>query len=364
MTPLDFSAHRPPRRSWLRKTVWVFSALALAYGGLFALKHLGNATISVANRIVHGTEQQNNVGPSVTPIADDPEYALPDNDKNRLDIIVLGIRGKDDIKNGGLLTDTILLFSLDKKTNRASLVSIPRDLTVRITDDRKEKMNTAYAHYGIGGTKKLFSRILGVAIDNIIVADFDAFLSIVDTLGGVTVTLDKPFHESQQWGNEFSLPAGTQTLDGPQALYYARSRYSTSDFDRSRRQLQILMAIKEKATALSITEEPIKALALMTTIRKHIETDLNILDLGTIKDLLAQQHTLNLIKRYQLTTDNLLYEAKVNGIYELLPRDATLAHIKRFIQGVLTSTPLLPTPDPTSASSTTPTLGAQPTPTP
>jgi LCP family protein required for cell wall assembly len=344
-------------------------ALALAYGAISAVGHLSNATVSVVNRITHGLVIRTDDGePKVVSIADDPEYAMPENDKKRLDVLLLGIRGKGDAVNGGLLTDTILLFSMDTDSGRASLISIPRDLTVRITDDRTEKINAAYAHYGIGGTKKLFSRILGTSIDNVVVADFEAFRSVVDTLGGVTITLDRPFVESQQWAGEasqsfsFELPAGVNTLDGEQALYYTRSRYSSSDFDRSRRQMQVMLAIKEKASALSLTEDPLKILEVTSAVRKHIETDLNIFDLGTIKDLLKQQEQLGKIRRYQLTTENVLYETKVNGIYELLPRDNTLAHIKTFVRTVLTDAPVLPTPAPTVASPSAATLSAPPTP--
>jgi LCP family protein required for cell wall assembly len=356
MIPLDYTSSPQKRRSKLRTAGWVLVAILVIYGAYYSAGHLGNATISVANRIAQSVSGGSEQSPEIIPIAKDPEYEMPSNDKTRLDILILGIRGKSDIENGGLLTDTILLFSLDTKSGRASLVSIPRDLTVRVTDERNEKINTAYAHYGLGGTKKLVSRIVGVAIDNIVVADFDAFLSVVDTLGGITLHLDKPFHEEQQWGFEFSLPAGENVLTGEQALYYARSRYGSSDFDRSRRQMQVLMAIKDKATALSFTNEPIKALELMTTVRKHIETDLDILDLSTIKDLLAQQDKLNLIKRYQLTTENVLYETKIDGIYQLLPRDNTLMHIKRFMQTILSDHPVLPTPAPASASPSTPSL--------
>lgn len=363
MNTLDFAQRKTPKHSGLKKAVWVVAALALAYGGISVVGHVSNATVSVVNRITHGLViRTDDDTPKLVPIDEDPEYEMPDNDKSRLDILVLGIRGKDDPTNGGLLTDTILLFSMDTKTGRASLVSIPRDLTVRITDERTEKINAAYAHYGVGGTKRLFSRILGISVDNVIVADFEAFRSVVDTLGGITITLDKPFSESQQWGHEFTLPAGENTLDGEQALYYARSRYSTSDFDRSRRQMQVMLAIKEKATALSLTKDPIKILEVVTAARKHIETDLNIFDLGTLKDLLSQQENLGKIRRYQFTTENVLYETKVGGIYELLPRDNTLKHIKTFMQSVLSDTPILPTPAPAEASPNIPTFSATPTP--
>ncbi len=319
-----------------KRIIGTLAAIAAVIVGIWALGKVSNATIAVVNRFNdHSGTETEHATPEPTPISKDPDYAMPENDPNRLDILVLGIRGKDDTENGGSLTDTIMLFSLDKTTNSASLLAIPRDLTVRVTDDRTEKINAAYAHYGLN-VKKLFSRITGVGIDNVIVADFEAFKSVVDTLGGVTITLEKPFTETQQWGYEFSLPAGVNELNGDQALYYARSRYSTSDFDRSRRQMQILIAIKEKAAALNLTKDPLKALQVVLAIRKHIDTDLNIFDVGTIKGLLTQEDLLGRIKRYQLTTENVLYETKADGIYELLPLNNTLATIKEFIR---TSTP-------------------------
>jgi LCP family protein required for cell wall assembly len=295
-------------------------------------------------------------------IADDPEYTMPEQDKNRLDILLLGVRGEGDAANGGMLTDTIMLLSLDTTSGRAVLTSIPRDLTVRVTDAKTDKINSAFIYNGIGGTKRLFSRILGVAIDNVVVVDFNAFKAIVDALGGVTITLEKPFSEPEQWGYEFSLPAGKNDLTGEQTLYYVRSRYGTSDFDRSRRQQQVMLAIKNKIQALDLASDPIRALQLVTTVRKHIQTDLDILDLGTIKQLMQQGNQLDKIKRFQLTTENLLFETKVNGIYELLPRDNTLAHIKEFFRTILTDAPVLATPDPTHISPGSTTLTTTPGP--
>ncbi len=325
---------------------------------------IGSATITVVNRLTHNVNADPDA-PAIIKISDDPEYAMPDNDKNRLDILILGMRGEWDAQNGGLLTDTMLLFSMDTETGKAALVSIPRDLTVRVTDTKTEKINTAYIHNGVGGTRKLLSRVTGVNIDNVIVFDFTAFQQIVDTVGGVTITLDKPFEESQQWAGTasesyvFSLPAGENTLTGEQALYYVRSRYGTSDFDRSRRQMQVVMGIKNKVLGLGLDSDPLKALEIIQAIRKHIDTDLNIFDIGTLKNLAEQGDSLGKIKRYQLTTENVLYETKVNGIYELLPRDNTLAHIKNFFRTVLTDTPVLPTPS-VNASPSTPTLQSAP----
>lgn len=349
----------PPVKRSLRRTLFISLGILAVVAAALAVGTIRNATVLVVNRIT-GNPTTAEVTSKIVPIDEDPQYRMPENDKNRLDILVLGIRGKGDLVNGGLLTDTILLFSLDTNTGTSALTSIPRDLTVRITDERTEKINSAYAHYGLGGTKRLFSRITGVGIDNIVVVDFEAFRSVVDTLGGVTITLDKPFTEPQQWGYEFMIPAGKSTLTGEQALYYARSRYGTSDFDRSRRQMQVMLAIRDKATGLNLTGDPLKTLEVVSAVRKHLETDLNVFDLGTIKELLAQQDKLGRIKRFQLTTENILYETKIDGIYELLPRDNSLAHLKKFFNTVLSDAPVLPTPDPALSSPQMPTMSATP----
>lgn len=339
----------PRNRRWrffIIVIILVIAGGAAAYG----VQRFGHATISVINRIGEAVIPGDTQKPRITPISDDPEYELPKNSSDRLDILLLGIRGKDDTENGGNLTDTIMLFSLDAKSGRATLTSIPRDLTVRITDTKTEKINTAYAHLGLGGTKKLYSRVTGVGIDFIALLDFSAFKQLIDTLGGITITLEKPFTETQQWGYEFTLPAGTQQLTGEQALYYARSRYGSSDFDRSRRQMQVMLAMKEKAAALNLTSDPLRALELANTLRKHIETDLGIFDISTVRQLLAQQNSLGTIRRYQLTTENVLYETKVDGIYELLPRGGSLAAMKQFFTTVLSDHPILATPSPSPSA--------------
>jgi LCP family protein required for cell wall assembly len=307
------------------------------------------------------------IGSKIIPIKNDPEYALPENSDDRLDILLLGIRGEDDVQNGGLLTDTIMLFSLDTNTGRAALTSIPRDFTVRVTDEKTEKINTAYIHNGTNGSKRLFSRITGVAIDHIVAIDFQAFQQIIDTLGGVTIFLDQPFEESQQWAGEgageeyvFSLPEGENVLNGEQALYYVRSRYSSSDFDRSRRQMQVMLAIKAKVEGLNLMSDPLTALSLANTLRSHIDTDMDIFDLGTLKQLMDQGDQLTKVRRYQLTTENFLYETRVDGIYELLPRGDSLSYLKAFFASILDDKPVMTAPTLTPSPSTTPVSSSTP----
>jgi len=263
------------------------------------------------------------------------DYVMPAAEKNRYDILILGIRGKDD-PDGGNLTDTIMLFSLDKTTHQSTIVSIPRDFYVRIGNDYSDKINAAYEYLGLKGTEKLVSKITGVYVDNGIVFDLSGFKKLIDDIGGVDIVLDQPFEETTQWGYVFRLPAGLNHLDGENALYYVRSRYSSSDFDRARRQQQIMLAIKNKLIGMDFLSDPIRSLSLLNTLKSNIQTDINILDIkGLIQ--LAQQIDATKVKRHVLSTLDYLYESRGDaGMYILLPQGDNFVRLKGFFQTILT----------------------------
>ncbi len=281
-------------------------------------------------------------------VENDPDYAMPKPEDNRWDILIFGTRGEDDEnaeEAGALLTDTIMILSYDKIAKKTSLISIPRDLYVRIYGDKKDKINSAYEigvlrKDGLGFTKKLFSRITGIYIDNVIVLDFSSFRQIIDDLGGIDIELDRPFVEKQQWGYEFNLPAGNNHLDGQTALYFARSRFSTNDFDRAQRQQKIILAIKDKILELNLLADPIKTLTILNTIRSNIETDLKIWDVGSLINLAREfKEAGDKIKRYAITTENLVYESHIQtdagNLYVLLPNGDNLRGIKNLFQEIL-----------------------------
>lgn len=283
--------------------------------------------------------------PSQITIEKDPEYVMPDADDGRWDILLLGIRGDDGTEEtGNMLTDTIILLSQDNETGKTAMVSIPRDFYVRIYGTKFGKINEAYEtgllrNNELNFTRKLLSRITGVYIDNAVVIDFMSFKKVIDDLGGVDVVLDHPFSESQQWGYEFYLPAGPNHLDGDNALYYVRSRYSSSDFDRAQRQQKVIMAIKDKVTQLNLLADPIKSLSILNEIRKNIKTDLNVWDAAGILGLSEQFNEADKVKRYVLTTENLLYESHAQtddgNLYVLLPKGDNLQQVKQFFKDIL-----------------------------
>lgn len=302
------------------------------------------------------SKDKNTAAPAIDP------HPLPAAEENRFDVLVMGIRGPEEADDTGRwLTDTMLLISINKTTGKTAMISIPRDIYLDMDVPEFEnkfhltgKINEVYVrgmayNRGIDLAKIVVSKITGVHIDNAVVFDFKAFKDIVETLGGIDIHLDQPFSEKQQWGYEFSLPAGDNHLNGEQALYYARSRYSSSDFDRARRQQQIMDAIKKKAVSLGFLSSPSKITALFTSLRGDITTDFNI---WGIKDILSLASSVTsgsaAITHYVLTTENHLNETHLdNGEYILLPKDGNFTQIKSFFQNIFN--PPTPSPKPTTS---------------
>lgn len=273
----------------------------------------------------------------------DKDYLMPDKEENRFDILLLGIRGEDDpnAKDGGpLLTDTIMILSYDKISRRASLVSLPRDLYVKIHKNKKDKINSAY-EYGFYNNKsldfikELVSKITGVYIDKTVVINFSSFEKIVNEIGGIDITLTKPFEESGQWGYVFKLPAGVNHLNGQDALYYARSRYSSNDFDRSRRQQQVIFAIKDKLAELNFWDNPITTITALNSVRNSITTDLNIWNTGDLLNIAKEINDSTKTTKHIISTDNLVYESRADNAYILLPVGDNFEQIKAFFQNIL-----------------------------
>jgi LCP family protein required for cell wall assembly len=183
-----------------------------------------------------------------------------------VNILLLGA----DYSGTGIIsrTDTIIIASFRPGDRMVSLISIPRDLYVDVPGRGMNRINTAFVygeldHYPGGGAALLKDTLLnnlGITIDHMAMVNFDGFRQIVDTLGGVDVPLVCPFADyrlnaatqSLYW---YSVGPGVVHMDGYTALWYARSRMSSNDFDRGRRQQEILRAIYTKALQLDIVPQ-------------------------------------------------------------------------------------------------------------
>lgn len=155
----------------------------------------------------------------------------------------------------GQRTDTIMLLHVPT-SGRPALISIPRDSLVEIPEHGTERINAAFAY---GGAPLLVDTIeanTGVAIDDYVEIGFGGFASIVDALGGVEMCLDEAMKDDKA---HINLPKGCQTLNGTDALGFARSRnFADADLTRVENQRELIGAIGKKAMSPGTLINPLK----------------------------------------------------------------------------------------------------------
>lgn len=157
----------------------------------------------------------------------------------------------------GQRTDTIMLLHVPGGGARNALISLPRDSVVDIPGHDQNRINAAFAFGGAPLLVETIEGATGVAIDDYVQIGFGGFAGIVDALGGVEICLDEPVVDEQA---HIDLPAGCQTLQGPDALGYARARHfdPTSDIGRVQRQRELISAISDKALSPGTLVNPIE----------------------------------------------------------------------------------------------------------
>lgn len=230
-----------------------------------------------------------------------PTFEVPEGTTN---ILLLG----SDIGSAGATdgrTDTMIIVSVNSKRGTASMLSLPRDLYVYHPTRTMGRLNTAEP---LGGPELLEQTILynfGIPIHYYAQVNFTGFQRVVDTLGGLDVAVScqlrdwrlkspelDPFEEDN-W-EMFTLAPGLYKMDGDMALWYARSRLTTSDFDRGRRQQQLLRAMLDQGVDLGlVTQAP----ALWNTFKDVVETDMDIgriLQLASLAPAIDQNGVQNL----------------------------------------------------------------------
>lgn len=247
--------------------------------------------------------------------------------------------GSDRRPGGSFRTDTMVIAILRPNEGQVSLISIPRDLWVYIPEWENQRINTAYQHgvsvgYPGGGAGLLKDTILhnlGIRIDHTAMVEFDGFRQIVDTLGGVDVPVScaytdwkiiDPSFDPQNENNWFLYTTGPGLvhMDGDLALWYARSRQKSSDFDRGRRQQEVLRSLFTQALqAGTLTRIP----ELYNNLKDSVETDLSLADLLQLS-LYAPKMTSADIRSYYIRPPYVSSWITDAGAYVLLPNEDLL----------------------------------------
>lgn len=334
------------RRTGIRWILLVFGKIvagfiAIAVIGLFALSY---KIIFSAENIVQKDDTEK------TPLYKQVHYLFGSGDKklqgeqdDRINVALLGMGGPGH-SSGIYLADTIIVASFKPTTGQVAMLSIPRDLVVEMNIPKKgnlgfRKINNANAfgrQFGYpGGGEKLTSDILeevtGLPIHYFVRVDFEGFRKIVNTLGGISVNVQRSFTDKQFPDYNFSyqtihFEAGVQKMNGEQALQFARSRKGNngegSDFSRAKRQQKILLAVKEKFFSLQTLLNPKRINNILNDLGDHVSTNLEVWEMLKAIELVKVSDTHNIItKVIDNQEQGLLYSDRTeDGAYVLIPK--------------------------------------------
>ncbi|MBA4336766.1 hypothetical protein C0416_03255 [bacterium] len=270
-------------------------------------------------------EEPDNEEPKPEPVVViEPEEEKPITVNYSSDIFTILILGTNEN-----LTDTIILAAINPSKETITLISFPRDLYVN-----GRKINSIYSAYGIEKIKQDLNTLSGLEIDKYVVFDFSAFKEVVDILGGIDVyvkeEINDPYFPTANNGyTKYSIDEGSHHMDGEQALMYARSRKTTSDFDRSKRQQQVIQAIRVKVKMLDLLSDIDKAVNIYGVVIKNIKTDIGVFE---VLGYLESYKNYAIESGNVISDANFLYSSKtVNGQYILLPKAGDYTDIKKAI---------------------------------
>ncbi len=232
--------------------------------------------------------------PPTTP----PELQIqPWNGVERFTILLLGLDKRPNERGTAFRTDTMILISLDPAARSIGVLSIPRDLYVEIPRDAAfgqhygfQRVNTAYLlgerlreGYGPRLAMQTVQYNLGIRVHDYIVFDFQAFIAVIDAIGGIEIDVPRPIVDHaypDMYTNGYDplyIPAGRQWMDGELALKYARSRHGSSDFDRARRQQQVIAAIRERILRFEMLPQLLlRASNLWAALSAHVRSGLRL----------------------------------------------------------------------------------------
>ncbi|RMG91895.1 MAG: LytR family transcriptional regulator [Chloroflexi bacterium] len=273
--------------------------------------------------------------------------------QDRISILLLGVDQRCD-ESGPTHTDSLMLLTIDPVGLSAAMMSLPRDLWVEIPGFGVDRINQAYYYgqvyeYPGGGpvlAVETVEAFLGVPIDYYVAVNFEAFINVVDTIGGIEIdvpeAISDPTYPDQCYGYDpFYIEAGHQTLDGATALKYARTRATLGgDVDRAARQQAVILAVRDRVLSLGMLPQLVRqAPQLWQTLQANVRTNMT-LDEAVQLALLAQD-----IPRENITTAvidyNYVYnETTPDGRQVLVPLRSKI----RELRDELFAPPAVPTP--------------------
>jgi polyisoprenyl-teichoic acid--peptidoglycan teichoic acid transferase len=236
-----------------------------------------------------------------------------------LNVLVLGVDERPGSEVEGSRTDTIMLVQVVPETGDVKLLSVPRDLLVEIEPGEEDRINAAYSYGGIEETMGALQGYAQVPIEHYAVVDFEGFRDVINAMGGVEMDVE------DEIPSKYGIKDGIQTLNGAQALFYARYRGTAGgDMDRIRHQQRLIAALRSKAFGWDTVA---KLPHIARVMNRNVETNLafdEALSLGRL--LISREHA-------QMTASQLKGTPKTlpNGEEVLVPdQEANEAILAQF----------------------------------
>ncbi|MDQ6721066.1 MAG: LCP family protein [Candidatus Dormibacteraeota bacterium] len=217
--------------------------------------------------------------PSSTGLLGSPTPSIATQTPGAFTVLLLGSDNDSKFIGDHVLTQSMILVRVNPATRKVTMMSIPRDLWVPLSTGGTAKIDGAYSYGGPGAAIATVENNFGVHIDDYIWIGLVGLINVINAIGGIDIVTSSPvmddFYPADITGSNpydylrVAVMAGPQHLDGTNALQYVRSRHNDlqSDFGRSQRQQQVLLALRAKATQVSAADVPILAAALKGQIK-------------------------------------------------------------------------------------------------
>lgn len=240
---------------------WTWGVIGAAVVGVLCLVSL---VVAMASRQAPAAQPTTGAAVAVTftpgPSAT-PDYNIRAWDgQSRFTILLMGLDKRPSEQGTGFRTDTMILISIDPKAGQLGLLSLPRDVYVPLPGSSDmQQINRVFILGELErpgfGPRKLADVVqynLGMPIHSYVAISFETFITAIDTIGGVDIdvptAINDPEYPDMNFGYEpLFIPAGRIHMDGKLALKYARTRHQSDDFDRNKRQQQLLLAVRQQA---------------------------------------------------------------------------------------------------------------------
>jgi LCP family protein required for cell wall assembly len=272
-----------------------------------------------------GRSWQDYPGPSVWPDVEVPApMGILSHPKGQVNILLLGSDQRPN--DGGFRTDTIQLLTINPQEGTVKLTAFPRDLYVYIPGYTVQRINTAMGWGGFDALASTMEYNFGVKPEYYVLINFWSFVDVIDSLGGITVHIGRDLCDQRDAYGWYCVSQGPMWMSGESALWYVRSRYTTSDLDRGRRQQEVLQAIFDQLINLNALQ---RAPELYKIYKDDVTTNLDFNFLSSFLPVAYQLAKSRNIERNSIGEGHVYDWTNTNGAMVLVPIREQVLNVMR-----------------------------------